>query len=124
MTVRSGSERRDFIQQNIGVQNGVCGHVWHANRLESICMAAWVATKQALLRTLLNPSFNQSTQNPSLRWKSRRVRQALHDRGDCYDGKPLRRPGTCWDLIVPISDIRLAVAQQRARAGDELRAGG
>ena len=82
------------------------------------------ATKQALLRTLLNPSFNQSTQNPSLRWKSRRVRRAMHDRGDCYDGKPLRRPGTCWDLIVPISDIRLAVAQQRASAGDALRVGG
>jgi hypothetical protein len=25
MAVRSGSERCDFIQQNIGVQNGVCG---------------------------------------------------------------------------------------------------
>ena len=45
MTVRSGSERCDFIQQNIGVQNGVCGHVWHANRLGSICMAAWGARR-------------------------------------------------------------------------------
>ena len=47
MTVRSGSERCDFIQQNIGVQNGVCGHLWHANLLESIYMAAWGATKQS-----------------------------------------------------------------------------
>jgi hypothetical protein len=35
-SVRSGSERCDFIRQNIGVRNGVCGHVWRANRLESI----------------------------------------------------------------------------------------
>jgi hypothetical protein len=47
ITVRSGSERFDSIQQNIGVQNGVCGHVWHANRLDSIYMAAWGATKQS-----------------------------------------------------------------------------
>lgn len=31
VTVRSDSERCDFIQQNIGVQKRVCGHVWIAN---------------------------------------------------------------------------------------------
>jgi hypothetical protein len=53
VTVRSGSERCDFIQQNIGVQNGVSGQVWLANHVDSVYMAAWGATKQALLRTLL-----------------------------------------------------------------------
>ena len=65
MTVRSGSERCDFIQQNIGVQNGVGGHVWHANRLESICMAAWGQPNKHFLALSRTPSFNQSAQNPS-----------------------------------------------------------
>ena len=60
-----------------------------------------------------------------LRWQSRRVYRAIHDRGDCYEnGKPLRRPGTCWDPIASISDTRPALAQKRASAGVALKVGG